>query len=67
MHKNDELKYIFKKTISMAMPMVGSRVAATCSSFTSMLIMAQLGHAELAASALVNAIYFFVIVFVSFY
>jgi len=51
-----------KNMLSMAMPIVGSRVAYSISMFVSMLLIAHLGHAELAAGALINSVMFTLLV-----
>lgn len=51
-----------KNMLSMALPIVGSRVAYSISMFISMLLIAHLGHAELAAGALINSVMFTLLV-----
>lgn len=45
-----------KKTIVFSLPIIGSRFLGTLSSFLGMLMIAKLGHAQLAAGALVSSI-----------
>lgn len=51
-----------KNTISMSGPIVAARVSGGLNGFIVMLLVAQLGHSELAAGALINSIYFTFIV-----
>lgn len=47
-----------KSTFGMSVPIAGARVASAISGFVTMLMIARLGHAELAAGALINTVYF---------
>lgn len=47
-----------KTLFNMSVPVVGSRVSSAINAFIVMLLIAQLGHAELATSALINSINF---------
>jgi MATE family multidrug resistance protein len=47
-----------KKTWNMSVPIVASRLAGAAGGFVIMLLVAQLGHAQLAAGALINSVIF---------
>lgn len=51
-----------KITLAMAWPLVGARVTGALCMFAAMLMLARLGHAEVAACALVNSVLWFTIV-----
>lgn len=57
-YKRVDVKVAFKSTLQMSVPIVTARVSSAISGFISMLLVAHLGHAELAASALVNSVLF---------
>ena len=51
-----------RDTAIMAGPLIGSRVGGTITSFISMIMIARLGHTELAAGALINSVLFSILV-----
>lgn len=53
---NTQFMLALRKTIDMSVPIVGARVSGALSGFLAMLIVAHLGHAQLAAGALINGV-----------
>lgn len=51
-----------RQTIRLATPIVGARIVVMINNFIAMLLIAQLGHAQLAAGALVTSIYIMLMV-----
>ena len=45
---------IYKKIISFALPIVGQRLVVATNGFVGMLMIARLGHAQMAAGALIT-------------
>ena len=53
---------IIKSTLNMAAPIVGARVTHAVNAFLCMIMIAHLGHAQLAAGALINSVSFVLLV-----
>lgn len=59
---SNDFLHAIKSTFDMSVPIAGARVASAINGFVTMLMIAHLGHAELAAGALINTVYFVLLV-----
>jgi multidrug resistance protein, MATE family len=59
---NNNFFYCLREILIMAGPLMGSRISGTVTSFISMVMISRLGHASLAASALINSVLYAVVI-----